>query len=250
MGLLTKVGAILSDPTGQSRAGERKVSAGYEKAQSQMQPWVDFGKQYGIGGLEDLMKGRVDLFDQPGVSKSLNSGMDALQRKLSAQGMGKSGNELIDLADYTGNFSRNLYNDYFTQRMGIANMGMGSSQDLAGLYAGEGRDTGLMQYQRGVQERQNIHDVGMSAMSMIGGGGFCYVAEELYGKDSKKTKAIRKYVEAHEHDKGEIGEFLRKYKVKGPQWAETIKHNKNARVCAMVIWDNLHVDAIREGYAD
>lgn len=100
-------------------------------------PYREFGKSAGIKGLEDLFAGNIDLFAQPGISKSFDAGAEALQRRLAASGFNQSGNELLALADYNGNFSRNLYNDFFNQRFGLAQMGSnaatGTGSNITGL---------------------------------------------------------------------------------------------------------------------
>lgn len=103
------------------------------KARRMVKPFVNFGKR-GITGIEDLLAGNIDLFSLPGVQRSFDSGAEAMQRRLSAQGYRGSGNEMLALADYTGDFSRGLYNDYFGQMFNLASLG-------ANAAAGAGTNT-------------------------------------------------------------------------------------------------------------
>src|SRR5687768_10237588 len=98
--------------------GAAGAAAAGNRARKDALPFMEAGKG-ALGRIDKLMAGEIDLFGQPGVMKTFDAGAEALQRRMSASGFGGSGNELLGLADYTGNFTRSLYNDFFSQNMGM-----------------------------------------------------------------------------------------------------------------------------------
>jgi len=101
----------------------------------------------------------------------------------------------------------------------------------------------------GLGVAQGLGKIGGSIAGGVAGGGMCWVAEELFGKDHKKTHAIRAYCVNHFTDKSELGAFCRAYQFWGKAWAVLIKNSEHARSIAKKIWENLYQAAIKEGYA-
>lgn len=213
--------------------GGGQSDKGYKQASKDMRPWRDFGQEYGLGGLKELMSGNVDLFALPGVMKSFDAGAESMQRRLSAQGYRGSGNELLSLADYTGDFTRDLYNQEFQRRLSIANLGYGASNDLASLFANRGRDAAAIQ------------GGGVNSLLGLGGTiaglfGICWVAEELYGPMSPKTYYLRSYLRAQYKANTLLGLFTRLYSKYGRTWAEKIKYNKLYRIIAKFVFNRIY----------
>lgn len=210
--------------------GGGQIDSGYGQASAEMAPWRNFGQQYGLSGLRELMEGKIDLFALPGIKKSFDAGADAMQRRLAAQGYRGSGNELISLADYTGNFSRDLYNQEFQRRLSMANLGYGASNDLASLFANRGRDAA------------SVQGGGISSLLSLGGmlAGFCWVAEELYGPMSTKTYYLRSYLRTQYKANTLLGFFTRLYSKHGRTWAKKIRHNKLYRVLAKFAFNRIY----------
>jgi hypothetical protein len=75
----------------------------------------------------------------------------------------------------------------------------------------------------------------------------CWVAEELFGKDSEKTRDIRAYLKAHHAHRGPIGIFARAYNRHGESWAEYIKGGKHriARRGLKLLFNHLHKRALK-----
>jgi hypothetical protein len=76
----------------------------------------------------------------------------------------------------------------------------------------------------------------------------CWVAEELFGKDSEKTWDIRAYVMAHHAHRGPIGIFARLYSQHGETWAKYIAGkgwtNRLARRGFELLFNALHKRAV------
>jgi hypothetical protein len=68
---------------------------------------------------------------------------------------------------------------------------------------------------------------------------FCWVAEELYGKDHPKVRAARKAMLL----KG--GWFARHYREQGREWASLLKQHPFLKPLVQPVWDDL---AIQGGY--
>lgn len=84
----------------------------------------------------------------------------------------------------------------------------------------------------------SLAGAGLTAAAIA--GGFCYVAEELYGKEDDKTKLIRGFCGKHVNDEGFLGDFLKLYKENGRRWANEIKHNDEMRRSAYIVWGTLY----------
>lgn len=84
---------------------------------------------------------------------------------------------------------------------------------------------------------------GLQAATMLGAFGpligMCWVAEELYGKDSEKTHRIRAFCTKHSVDYGFLGDFCRLYAKEGERWASDIKTNEDLRRTAFIVWGAL-----------
>ncbi len=119
---------------------------------------------------------------------------------------------------------------------------------MSGYNAGLGYTLGAAQY----NASQNPWLMGASmggtavgaAAKMYTGG--CWVAEELFGKDSEKTHEIRAFCKNHIDDDGWLGDFMRLYFQKGERWAEEIKHDPDQREQALMTWNLLHRMAVND----
>jgi len=63
--------------------------------------------------------------------------------------------------------------------------------------------------------------------------GACWVADELYGPQAKRTHLARLYAQTNDTW------FLRKYKKHGVQWAQWLKHHSWAKPLVRPIWDGM-----------
>ncbi len=88
--------------------------------------------------------------------------------------------------------------------------------------------------------------VGKIAGNVMGGMAMCWVAEELYGKDSPKTHAIRSYCLRHLDEDSQLGEFCRLYQKDGRKWAQEIKENMSLRRSVQQQWDRLYENSLKE----
>lgn len=62
------------------------------------------------------------------------------------------------------------------------------------------------------------------------GGGFCWVADELFGLTDWRTLAARRWCETHDNP------FTRLYREHGQTWAEYVRRYTIARLVAWPIW--------------
>jgi len=96
---------------------------------------------------------------------------------------------------------------------------------------------------------QKVYDevsYGMSSANPPTNGGFCYVAEVLYGIDFERTNKIRIFVGTHLDDVSILGSFLRLYKKYGKKWAILVKKNNLLFMMAKFIWDGLYSKSEKE----
>lgn len=85
-----------------------------------------------------------------------------------------------------------------------------------------------------------------SLATMLAAMFMCWVAEELYGKEDKRTRTIRAYLMEHWNDKTMIGAFARVYKKHGIRWATWVRERKAVRFAARIAFDLLYARAKRE----
>lgn len=91
---------------------------------------------------------------------------------------------------------------------------------------------------------------GIQAASSMGGAAamMCWVAEELFGKKSEKTKRIRKFMMNHLMDDSSLGQFARNYLEHGKQWARWARDNSSFRLEAFQLWSQFDRRAAAEGF--
>lgn len=96
--------------------------------------------------------------------------------------------------------------------------------------------------QNNFNQKQGQYNAAIGGLASLGSAAVlaCWVAEELYGKQSIKTFAARVYVYRHMNDKTPIGYFCRLYGKYGRKWAQWVRKNKLARMVAGVIWGRLY----------
>lgn len=94
------------------------------------------------------------------------------------------------------------------------------------------------------QTKQQQTTQNMTALASIIAMAMCWVAEELYGKDSHETHVIRAYLNARPHSL-----FSKFYKKTGIKWAALVRMSKTVRVFTKAIFDSLYVVALRNSHA-
>jgi len=127
------------------------------------------------------------------------------------------------------------------------NAGALGAQFAAGLYGQQmgayGSQLGYMSSGYNTQ-MANTTNPWMTGLGMLTGAGTslgsaaltCWVAEELWGKDSPNVSTVRAFVKAHLEDKGELGRFLREYQEHGRTWSIVIRYNQGLRMRASRLW--------------
>lgn len=68
----------------------------------------------------------------------------------------------------------------------------------------------------------------------------CWVAEELYGKDSERVFIIRNFLLSHDGADNEFGRFLEEYRENGRQWAMKVASDPSARMAAEKLFDEIY----------
>jgi hypothetical protein len=163
------------------RRGRKSVKEYYDKAEAELRPYLDFGKLQ-MTAVQRLFDDPSYIRNTPGYNFRYNEGASAVENSAAAKGSLFGGNTLLELTRYGQEFATNEYDKELGRLMGGVQVGQNASQlftnlasstggDIAGLHAGEGRDIGAMLYGSSRQERQQQHEVGMSFLSMTGGGG-------------------------------------------------------------------------------
>lgn len=76
--------------------------------------------------------------------------------------------------------------------------------------------------------------------------GACWVAEELYGKDSPKVAVVRAFLMENQDAPNLYGEFLDKYSEEGRRWAKMVRDHKPTRLQAERLFDELYKTAMME----
>lgn len=92
------------------------------------------------------------------------------------------------------------------------------------------------------QRRQNLLGSILQGAGSLGSAAIlaCWVAEELYGKDSPKVANIRKMLFENEGKPNAYGEFLEEYKEKGRTWAKMVRDHRPLRMKALKLFDKLY----------
>lgn len=95
-------------------------------------PYQEAGQQ-ALGRISDIMSGKtkVNLSDIPGYTAGLDAGTTAISREAAAQGS-RGGGTLASLFGFGQQYAGKAFNDYMTQLSGIANIGMGATQNIVG----------------------------------------------------------------------------------------------------------------------
>jgi hypothetical protein len=117
--------ALRGKPEREKARGEQSdiINSSINQASAAVQPYNTFGQQYGLGGLADLINGKVKLEDTPGYQFALNQGLNSITKTASASGFRGSGNVLYDLANYSSGLASKTYSDEFTRRYNLAQLG-------------------------------------------------------------------------------------------------------------------------------
>jgi hypothetical protein len=123
----------------------------YGKAQDDLSPYMDLGKQgaNALGSrLEDLTKpvtmDEATLQQTPGYQWNLNQGLKSVQNSAAARGLGTSGAALKGAATFASGLADSTYQNQFTNAvtnqtnsfnrlMGVTQLGQTSAGQLAGL---------------------------------------------------------------------------------------------------------------------
>jgi len=134
-----------------------------------------------------------------------------------------------------------------------ANAGAQGSQFASNIFATQGGMYGSrLNYQVAANQQNAAANPWLMGSQMAGTAAgaaamaMCWVAEELYGKDSEKTQDIREFCNAHKYDGGWLGDFLMIYEARGKKWADEIRKDPEQRKQARIIWDGLHKMAMEE----
>lgn len=108
-----------------------------------------------------------------------------------------------------------------------------------GRLQAKGKEPGVLDYLNTA-----LQGAGTAAM---GYAAFCWVAEELYGKEAKQTHTIRKFLISHLNELSPIGRFARTYAEKGSVWAEMIKSPGPLRDTFKSLYDGFYRMAVNRG---
>src|SRR3990167_1973537 len=142
---------------------------------------------------------------------------------------------------------RQMFNkeiDDSSYERGLKRQQMGLAAQL-GRQQAEGSKPGWMDYTiLGFQ--------GLGAIGGLAGGlgmAFCWVAEELYGKDSEKTHSLRAFM-LNQMDKDTwVGKFARAYSKYGQIWANQIKKDTKLRQVFQNLYDKFYEMSLRGSHA-
>lgn len=89
---------------------------------------------------------------------------------------------------------------------------------------------------------QRIVDV-VGGLLQAGGtaaAAFCWMAIELYGKDSDQYKTIRPFLLKQREDSGVLSDFVDAYEELGEEWASQAAEDPSVRIQAEILFDQLY----------
>lgn len=154
--------------------------------------------------------------------------------------------EMQGQAYRTGEF--NFYNTPYAQAAGLANNSRTLSGSLAGNLLGYHQGNRQLELQASIQRSANDAQLWGSimrgagtAIGIAGGAaiGACWIAEELYGKDSDKVKWVRADLYKAAEESPIWNALLRIYETYGQQIAAAIKTDDRMRALFQALFDAL-----------
>lgn len=206
---------------------------------------------------EDLFGGQMQrIFDTTGASA--NATKRALSRAMIGQGGDVSGagaGQLLNvdeqanrrIGDVGLQFSQladEINRARQTRGESLLTTGLQGTQNLLSMDASRLENfiqRALMERQAKKQRTVDIIGSILDAGATVGAAGVaCWVAEELYGKDSPKVTAVRSLLMRHEGKKTALGEFYEQYKQKGRRWAKDVAKDLPLRAQAARLFDELY----------
>lgn len=154
-----EAGGILAQGYGQAgqtaQTGMREAIGMLDQYSQQGGQAFDLYNQALMGG--EGAQAAFDTFRQGTGYQFLQDEMQqATQRQMGAAGMNKSGNVLAELQNRSAGLASQSFNDYMSQLMGSAQMGMGAAGQQAGMQSSltqylSGLDTGLAENQANIR---------------------------------------------------------------------------------------------------
>ncbi len=186
------------------------------------------------------------IFDSTG--QMANATKQALSRAIMGRGgdvSGRQGASILGVDQGTASElgKTGLQFERLADQINRSEVGRGEgliSQGLQGLQNLLSFDEGRLQtiLQRGIQREQAKKQRRSNLLGnlLMAGGtaamAFCWVAEELYGKDDERTHIVRSFLITNPVQAEFIDEFREKYEREGRRWAKQVRDDKVTRMKA------------------
>jgi len=184
MGIFNKVSGIFGLDSGSKgyAEGQNVLGEQYGKADKYLQPYRDFGTDYGLNALKGVGKFSAPSMDEVYQSPDYNLGLRTIENSAAARGGLMSGNFLRSAQDYAGSvydreYGRKMseWQNELARLMGYTNIGYGAAGGSAGLASNMGNALAGLKVGQGEaknNEAQYMVDLLSSAVGSYLGGGF------------------------------------------------------------------------------
>ena len=173
MSLLSKVFGSITGANKIAQGQESSIQAQREmfgETKAALSPYIDFGKR-GLEGLTSFMSDPRMIEQLPYYQFNLDQGLQSLQRGALAKGKFFSGQNVQDVLKFSQGLASQTYQDEFTRRFSLANVGLTAGQALAGQAGATGASMGQT-YLQGGQAQAQARGSLLNAIS--GGAGVYY----------------------------------------------------------------------------
>ena len=144
MSLLSKVFGSITGANKIAQGQESSIQAQREmfgETKAALSPYIDFGKR-GLEGLTSFMSDPRMIEQLPYYQFNLDQGLQSLQRGALAKGKFFSGQNVQDVLKFSQGLASQTYQDEFTRRFSLANVGLTAGEAPAGPAGAPGASLG------------------------------------------------------------------------------------------------------------
>jgi hypothetical protein len=177
---LSFVGDFIGDITGANKAAEEAAAAQRESTQAgvaesrrqfnvakeTLTPFIDFGRE-ALMGLDPASIMR-SARSHPGFQFQLDTGIEAIGRSAAARGFRNSGNIMHELQAFGQGLASDFFNQEFTRRFSLAQLGQSSAAALSGASIQTGNTLASLFGQQGTNLASIFSNRGAQLTDMFG----------------------------------------------------------------------------------
>lgn len=167
--------------------------AATSRAEKFLQPYADRGMA-ALTGLDNF-----DVTKDPSYQFRMSEGMKALNAAASARGLSNSGRTLKELTRYGQDYASQEYGNAYNRQLGLANMGYGAAQGLAGLQTNMGNANAAAEIGKANRMSDLTGQLVSGGTTLLSGALFsdARVKENVTPIDTVKLAEMRKHLKAY-----------------------------------------------------